>query len=72
MLIYAIKIWISMETLASSALLTNFTMASIFRSSIQLDSTGQVATSPAYLASLCPPPKPSQQLSSDSSLFSLT
>lgn len=71
MLIYAIKIWISTETLASSALLTNFTMASIFRASIQLDSTGQVATSPPYLACLSPPSKPSQ-LSSDSSLFRLT
>lgn len=54
MLIYAIKIWISTETLASSALLTNFTMASIFRATSQLDSTGQVAASPPCLA--CPPP----------------
>lgn len=71
MLIYAIKIWISTETLASSALLTNFPMASIFRASIQLDSTGRAATLPPDLASAPPPLKPSQ-LSCDSSFFSLT
>lgn len=46
MWIYAIKLRVSTETVASSAAPTNLTVASSFRAPILLDSTGQTATSP--------------------------
>lgn len=66
MWIYAFKRWVSTETVASSAAPTNLTVASSFRVPIQLDSTGQTATSPKFVS--CP----LQQLSRDASVFSLT